>query len=390
MPLELEVREYVESDEEECLALRNAVFPPIGLDDWRQDDTAAVARRRGRLVGVIPFVVRPFRLRPGLVIRAAFANSVAVAADCRGQGIGGAMMREASRFLRSCAEAMMVYTGDEAAGRAYRFYRRTGHADLAYPARFCLKAGKWGATGLTVEAERVDASNIGILEADLLATFQKTWFGHGGFAHHEVGYYPRALSSHIFVELPVEEMLLLKAISGGRVEGYCLVGVRPDEISVLEWGWSSLEAEETVVSSLWRLSQKQGVDATVWSCRSPFNPFGGAGCQWERECRDDVLVGRCVRPEQLWEDVGEEGAPNLRLEVWTPEGEVALGEEGAPPLKLEMKRNQFDQLLLGRRNLEEDVRLQRVTVAEGTWERVVEASTALRAVPWECHQLDYI
>lgn len=386
----LEVREYVESDEEECLTLRNEVFPPIAPEDWRQDDTAAVARVGGRLVGVIPFVVRAFQLRPDLVVRAAFANSVAVAADCRGQGIGGAMMREASQFLRSRAEAMMVYTGDEVAGRPYRFYRGTGHADLAYPARAVLTGGQGRAGTTELEAKEVDANQIGPLEADLLAAFEAAWSGHGGFAHHEAGYYRRALASHIFVELPVEEMLLLKALSGGRLEGYCLVGVRPQEISVLEWAWSSPDGEEAVVSALWRLSQERDTGATVWSCRSPFRPFGGEGWRWERERRDDVLVGRCIRPEQLWRHMGGEGPPSLRLEIWTPEGELALGEEGAPLLRLEMKRAQFDQLLLCRRNLEEDVRLQRVTVAEGTWEMVLEASSVLRASPWECHQLDYI
>jgi|GEM_PF-6770722 len=387
---ELEVREYAETDEEECLALRNEVFPPIGPEDWRQDDTAVVARLGGRLVGVIPFVVRAFQLRPGLVVRAAFANSVGVAADCRGQGIGSAMMREASQLLRSRAEAMMVYTGDEVAGRPYRFYRGTGHADLAYPARVRLAGGESSTRATEVEAKKVDVDQIGSLEEDLLAAFEAAWSGHGGFVHHEAGYYQRALSSHIFVELPVEEMLLLKALSRGRLAGYCLVGVRPQEISVLEWAWYSSEGEKAVVSALWRLCQERETGATVWSCRSPFRPFGGEGWRWERERRDDVLVGRCILAEQLWRDVGGEAAPSLRLEVWTPEGELALGEEGAPVLRLEMKRAQFDQLLLCRRNLEEDVRLQRVTVAQGTWEMVLEASRLLRASPWECHQLDYI
>jgi GNAT superfamily N-acetyltransferase len=386
----LEVREYVEGDEEECLALRNDVFPPISPEDWRQDDTAAVARLGGRVVGIVPFVVRAFRLRADLVVRAAFANSVAVAADCRGQGIGSAMMREASQFLRSRADAMMVYTGDEVAGRPYHFYRGTGHADLAYPARAHLTGAQGRAIRTEVEAEKVDASQVGHLEADMLAAFEVAWSGYGGFAHHEAGYYRRALSSHIFVELPVEELLLLKALPGGRLEGYCLVGIRPQGISVLEWAWSSREGEEAVVSALWHLSQKRGVGATVWTCRSPFRPFGGEVWRWERERRYDVLVGRCIRPENLWAGVGLEGGLSLRLEVWTPEGELVLGEEGAPLLRLEMKRAQLDQLLLCRRNLEEDVRLQRVTVAAGTWEMVLAASSVLRASPWECHQLDYI
>ncbi|HEU0114575.1 MAG TPA: GNAT family N-acetyltransferase, partial [Thermomicrobiales bacterium] len=136
----IEVGERRPKDDAAALALRNAVFPPIGPAHWADSQVAAVAYRDDRLVGVIPFIVRPFALAPGVVIRAAFANSVAVAEDLRDQGIGSRMMAAAQRFLPTHADAMCVYTGNEAAGPQYRFYRRTGHHDLLYPHRMTKPA----------------------------------------------------------------------------------------------------------------------------------------------------------------------------------------------------------------------------------------------------------
>src|SRR5437868_5826355 len=120
--LPLEVREYRPEDAAAALALRNAIFPPIGPEHWPQSQTAAVALLDGQMVGVIPFTVRDFEIAPGVAIRGAFANSVAVAEEYRDRGIGTRMMAEARSFLPRWAEAMFVYTGDEGAGLAYRFY----------------------------------------------------------------------------------------------------------------------------------------------------------------------------------------------------------------------------------------------------------------------------
>jgi ribosomal protein S18 acetylase RimI-like enzyme len=384
-----DVTEYDKRDEAECLALRNEVFPPISVDDWRRGTTAAVARSEGRVVGVIPFKVRPFQLRNGVQVRAAFANSVAVADGCRGQGVGSAMMRAAARFLRERAEVMLVYTDDEGGGRPYRFYRATGHADLAFPARYRLSGGAGNAGGDTT-AQPVDPGAITDLEPELLGVFRQTWGTHGGFVSRTNGYYSRAFSSHIFVELPLEELFLVRASAGKDLGGYAIAGIRGGTAQVLEWAWASPATETAVIGGLRRFAEQRNVEVVTWSCRPPFEPFGGKEWSWAREPRNDVLAGRCIRPEEVWALAAGEPGRRLRLCVWTPEGSVDVGPTGSPPLCLEMKRRQLDQLLLCRRSLEEDVRLQRATVAAGTWEQVAAVSRALRPAPWECHQLDYI
>ncbi|HEU5432989.1 MAG TPA: GNAT family N-acetyltransferase, partial [Thermomicrobiales bacterium] len=198
----IEVRERRPDDDDSALALRNAVFPPIAPEDWVKSQAAAIARLDDRLVGVIPFIIRPFVLAPGVVIRAAFANSVAVAADLRDQGIGSRMMAAARQFLPAHADAMCVYTGREAEGPQYRFYRRTGHHDLLYPHRMTkptpapavLPGG--AAVAATDEIESVEAA--------LLDVFAQCFAGRGGFPQREPGYWRQALASHIFVEVPYD------------------------------------------------------------------------------------------------------------------------------------------------------------------------------------------
>jgi GNAT superfamily N-acetyltransferase len=387
---DLEVAEYTEADEAECLRLRNEVFPPISLEDWRRGSTAAVARLSGRVVGVIPFMVRPFQLREDVSVRGAFANSVAVAEDCRGSGVGTAMMQAAAAFLQKTADTMLVYTDDEAEGRPYRFYQATGHADLAYPARYRLAGGPDEDRQPGVAIDPVAPSTVAALEPELLEVFGRAWAVHGGFVWHVRGYYERALSSHIFAELPLDETLIVRVAPGRTLDGYALVGVRRGEACVLEWGWSSPAAEVSVVRSLWGLARERGLEVVTWSCRPPYQPFGGKGWSWVRERRKTVLAGRCIQAETVWAATAGELAGPLHVTVWTPEGTVRLGPEGAPTLSLEMKRWQLEQLLLCRRNLEEDVRAQRITVAAGTGEQVAAVSRALRTAPWECHQLDYI
>src|SRR5215212_8681610 len=126
---QIEVREYRAEDADAALALRNQVFPPIGPQHWAKSQTAAIALLDGRLVGVVPFTIRTFALAPSVVIRVAFANSVAVADDLRGMGIGTRMMDSAKLFLAARAEALCVYTSHEATGPQYRFYHRSGHHD---------------------------------------------------------------------------------------------------------------------------------------------------------------------------------------------------------------------------------------------------------------------
>lgn len=387
---DVEIREYREEDEASCLELRNRVFPPISVDDWRHGSTAAVAYLEGRLVGVIPFVLRNYALRQDLSVVSAVANSVAVSEALRGRGIGTRMMSAAAGFLQDRADTMMVYTGDEPAGRQYRFYRATGHVDVAYPVIYRLRAAGAPPAGFRAEVSSVEL--IDKLEDELLAVFGMCWRDYGGHVRRERGFYRRALSSHIFVEVPYDGMSLISLSERERLSAYAIVGVREAQATVLEWAWASPGAESALVSALHRFGLSHRAEVAVWSCRVPALPFGSPDAEWQRDGRDAVVVGQVLRPDRIWARMGthDTGSPLPTLSMWTPKRQLVLNADGKGLVSLEMKEWQFHQMLFCRGSLENDVRLQRITAGAGTWEEIGQLNRIFRSAPWEYHHLDYI
>jgi len=389
---QLEVGEHRPDDDEAALALRNQVFPPIDREHWVQSQTAAVARLDGRLVGVIPFAIRSFALAPGVEIRAAFANSVAVAEDLRGLRIGTKMMDAARQFLPARAEAMCVYTGNEAAGPQYRFYRRSGHHDLLYPRRMTLPVldqGKVPPTG--VELLSIDA--VSTVEADLLELFSACYEEWGGFPARELGYWRRALASQIFIEIPYEAFDLILARDAGRLSAYAIAGTRDKETVVLE----AAARDTAAAAPLW-----EGVTALAASRNSHSIAIPGPDFDtplhdsllragFTAQPRNDVLSGHVVAPESVYAAslrvAG--GGGQLAFEVWTPEQTVRLGS-GEPSLRLEMKEEDLHRLLLRRLDLDSAIREQRITVRTGDWDSIRRVASALTPAPWIYHHLDYI
>jgi GNAT superfamily N-acetyltransferase len=389
----IEVRERRPDDDAAALALRNAVFPPIGPDHWADSQSAAVAFLDGRLVGVIPFIIRPFVIAPGVVIRAAFANSVAVAEDLRDQGIGSRMMAAARRFLPAHADAMCVYTGREADGLQYRFYRRTGHHDLLYPHRMTRPAPA-GEHALPSGAMVAASDEMPEREAELREVFADCFAGWGGFPARERGYWRRALASRIFVEVPYDAFdLVLVRDGGGRLTAYAIAGTRERETVVLEGAARDADAAASLLAAVDALATARGAERVAIHGHDLGAPLhdallraGFAACP-----RDDVLSGQVVAPETVYDRslraAGDGDRPSV--EVWTPERALRLGP-GEPDLRLEMKEDELHRLLLRRFDLEVAVRAQRVTVRAGGWDQVRRLARVLAPAPWIYHHMDYI
>jgi GNAT superfamily N-acetyltransferase len=387
----IEVREYVVGDADAALALRNQVFPPIGPEHWAQSQTAAIARLNGRVVGVIPFVIRPFLLAPSVVIRAAFANSVAVAEDLRGMGIGTRMMAAARQFLPGHAEAMCVYTADEASGLQYRFYRRTGHHDLLYPRRM-TKGVPTDATNFPPGAELAAIDAVSTLETDLLEIYAACYAGWGGLPVRAPGYWRQALDSQIFVEVPYEAFDLMLARISSQLAAYAIAGTRERETVVLECA----SRDVTASMALWEAMEALAASREAKQIAVHGQDFGAplhdslleAG--FVAQPRFDVLSGQVVAFESVYLQSlrAADGAP-FACEVWTPERTLRLGP-GEVSLRLEMKEDDLHRLLLRRLDLEAAVREQRVTVREGNRKKVLRLARVLTSVPWVYHHLDYV
>jgi GNAT superfamily N-acetyltransferase len=388
----LEVGERRPDDDDAALALRNQVFPPIEREHWVQSQTAAVARLDGRLVGVVPFAIRSFTLAAGVEIRAAFANSVAVADDLRGLGIGTRMMDAARQFLPARAEAMCVYTGNEAAGPQYRFYRRSGYHDLLYPRRMTMPVvdqARVAPAGVAL----VSIDEISTAEADLLEVYLACYACWGGSPVRELGYWRRALASQIFVEIPYEMFDLILARDGGQLAAYAIAGTRDKETVVLE----AAARDAAAAAPLWEGAAALAALRESHRISIPGPDFGTplhdsllrAG--FRAQPRDDVLSGHVVAPESVYAaSLRAAGSENqLAFEVWTPEQTVRLGS-GEPSLRLEMKEEDLHRLLLRRLDLDSAIREQRITVRTGDWDSIRRVASTLTPAPWVYHHLDYI
>lgn len=393
----LTVREYRAEDGMDALALRNAVFPPIGPQRWTQSQTSAVAFLDGRLVGVIPFVVRDVEIAPGITIRGAFANSVAVAEEYRDRGIGTRMMQAARAFLPRWAAAMLVYTGHERGGPQYRFYAKTGHHDLAYPRRLQAPSPP-GTSSLPADAMGLPIETVRDLDAELLDVYAQCYAHCAGTPRRVPGYWPRALASHIFVEIPYDGFQLVALRADGRLQAYAIVGLKHPEAVILEC--AARPEPPGSAHDLWRavgaLARQHQAQSIVLYGQNLNTPLYGSAQQagFIPDPRDDVLVGQVIRPQALcalrWTAAAD--PPDVTLEVWTPAQSTLLrqGPDGAPVVRLEMKEATLHRLLLARVDLAAAVREERVTVRDGDWTLVERIGEVLRPAPWVYHHLDYI
>ena len=78
----------------------------------------------GEVIGTLQLSLLPGLARNGMW--RAIVESVHVRADCRGQGLGESLMREAMRLAREAGCGMIQLTSDKRRVDAHRFYARLG------------------------------------------------------------------------------------------------------------------------------------------------------------------------------------------------------------------------------------------------------------------------
>jgi hypothetical protein len=352
------------------------------------DHVTFVAEERGHIVGMMPFALRDFQIRPGVSLRAAFAHMVAVEGEWRGRGLGSAMMAYARAELRSLCDGLFVYTIVQDGHSAYNFYKRNGLVDLQYSWLLRLDTLSAGMPeGVAVSPWPAPT----IKEEALRTVYQKAYADYAGFPVRKPQYWSGATSSIIFEELP-QDLYLATCWGATELQGYAIFGVRGSTAVVLEL--AVLPGDETRVEGL-----LQGVVAGANDCgadrvevfASQAHPILGhlfkLGFRAEDHPTLRVTAGRVENLTRVWlELVGRSQGPAVRL--LTDEGQIELEGEGAL-VRLRMAEPVLHRLFLCREDIGACISRERIASPDRNIP-IERLEHIFRPAPWIYHHLDWI
>ena len=392
---EMTYREYRPDDAEDLLSIRNAIFPPLSLEQWRDcepSNTAVMAYRGDEPVGAIPMEFRPFQVAPGTVIDTIFEHAVGTREDMRSKGIGSGMIDAAREFLTDRAEAMMVYRGAERSA-GYRFYEKTGHVDLIY-----LRTATW-------EPEKADETDCAIgglseLYADaeqVFAVFSAMFGEHGGFPYrYGPGYWERAMNRGIYMVIP-QQTHYIQYPSSGPLEAYMIVGEkmgeRADQPLQVQDAAANGEGLGECFKALANLALEQS-KAVSWLLSSE-HPCREAALAagFKPDLRQTIIMGQVIAPQRLFDKVCVDAqlVADLKINVWTPTRDYVLheGPEAKTEVTIEAKDWAIHRLLCRRLDLADAVAGDIVSIQNGTREIVNRISRALPYNVWAYPVMDY-
>ncbi len=389
-------REYTPADAEDLLGIRNAIFPPLTLSQWREGEksnTASLAYLGDEIVGAIPMEFRDIQLAPGAVVSTIFEHAVGTREDMRSKGIGSGMIAAAREFLQDRVDVIMVYRGAERSP-GYKFYDKTGHVDLLY-LRTCTwepAAGRGGDCAVGGLDEFLgDAEAVASVFAEMFA-------GHGGFPYRTgPEYWPMAMARGIYHVLP-QQAHYIRYPRTGDLQGYIMVGERTGEradqpLQVQDAAATGPGALEECLRALGNLASDLGKPVT-WMLSSEHPCLQAAlDIGFVPQLRHMMIMGQVIAPQRLFGKVCTDLSllSDLKINVWTPTTDYTLYEApGAQKeITLEAKDWAIHRLLCRRLDLATAVRQDIVTVHSASEDIVNRLSEALPYDPWAYIAIDY-
>ncbi len=399
----IEAREYQPQDGPGYVEVHNSVWSgdlAIDIEIWerwcRQPTTAAIALEDGKVVGAVPFHLRDFVVRPGLVIRAAFEYSVCVYERLRSQGVGSKMMAAARQFLPAQADVMMVYRGGERSP-GYRFYARTAHYDTVFYRNLVWQAPN----GRVADGVRFcDAEEFLNREGEVLDVFVSAYGCFGGYPQRVPGYHARAFNSIQYAELKSDFYFALAEDDDG-LAGYALLArwVKGENLQIAEM--ATRGGDQAIAHGLLMAAATQA--AELGTSLTISGPDDGLYCGLARSLS---FSGRTRAEGSMFIMAHLLDAPDLaqktlrqmpelagmRIEAFTPEADYLLQDPpaSAKTITLEMKEDHLTRLLLCQLDLQSAIREHRVTAYGAGDGDIAALARAFPYCHWEYHPLDYI
>ncbi|MES2308701.1 MAG: GNAT family N-acetyltransferase [Verrucomicrobiota bacterium] len=399
--MEYQYREFVPSDLEGVLGVRNAIFAPITEQDWHREaqmSASLALDETGSIVGAIPLSFRDFRAGEGLILKTVFENAVGTREELRGKGVGAQMISSAKNFLQGRCDALFLYRGAERSD-GYRFYIKTGHQDLHYSRTFKLERPQKTGRGLSTVKKGVE--EILPKEPLLLEVFESAFFGFGGFRERGVGYYRFALEGLIYAAHP-HEFYIIEFEKNEVLQGYAIVGIRQKtkldgSLHVMEFATRnrSLEVADELFLAIADFASEKELSVTfATSDTSPYRSLLKAKGYDESERHQMVMTQILDYPalaRKSW--IPRDRLRGMEIKVWTPSRDFLLQEGSGISSKkilLEMKDDILGRLLNRRLRLKEAIAMELVTVLGADEMDIEEMAKALPYVPWIYHEIDYI
>jgi GNAT superfamily N-acetyltransferase len=355
MEQSLDIYEYKQAEQDECLAFRNNIFTPVDAEQWvAMRCTAVTARDKNGLAGFIPLQFREQLIRPGVSIPVVYENAVGVAEARRGTGIGSKMMDAAADFMADRADALMVVRSGERT-QGYRFYRRTGHSDLNYALELLLPADAVEPRDRGHEVIQVDRAGWLSAEDDLLRLHANQYSGFGGARPRGRGYWEMILDSHVFKSNGRKSLVSKK---NGVVTGY-LSGIfgtwqNKEDLCVFELVADDEDAIESLLAVAKRLSQSGAIRFPLVSLANPIRPVLEK-MNFAAGETTSHLMARLLRPDRIFGRLagGTGLVERVSLRVVTPHRTLIVNDvpNSGHTVELELKEHDLARLFLCRLNL---------------------------------------
>ncbi len=396
---QIEFREYRDEDFDSFVQLHNAVFPPVTDEQmaaWmaRDDVTAGVAVRDGRVVGEIPLHTREFMVRPGVAVTAAFQHSVCVAEEARGEGVGSRIQNVIKQFMLGRATALTVYRGDERSP-AYRFYDQNGLVDLTYHRTWRLDDA---APVASREFQAVGIEDFIAREPEALAVFEDALGYLGGRQLRKPGFLADTLSNLEMCELSPPLMAFMAEESDG-LAGYILVALRDDggPVTIVELATRGRDVSlaEVLVRSVCSLAAERGAPVLVSLsdisiCRDLFAPLGFQGTP-----RGEMIMGMPLDWQAMADRVWwrQPDLDEVEVGIRTPERDVTIHRPDGEPARtvvLEMKHHQASRYMFSRLNLQAEWNADMLTCRNATAGDITLLDRAIPWSEWEPRDIEHI
>jgi GNAT superfamily N-acetyltransferase len=392
----LTCREYRSADVEDLLSIRNAIFPPLTVEQWRAtepDMTASLAYLEDEIVGAIPLDQRDFLAAPGAPLRAAFENAVGTREDMRSKGVGGAMIECAKHFLADRCDMLLVYRGGERSA-GYRFYEKSGHRDLLYVREALWRPHVSDASGAVLGLDELYAEQDSVYRA-----FQATYAGYAGFPPRHEDYWREALGRMIYDVIP-QETIYVRYPATGPLQAYIVAGVRQGRYAndyVVVDEAASLTGPAAMAQAFWCLgaeAARRNLGVMDYQCSDhPWRPLLGQ-LGFEESPRGLMIMGQIIRPQALFARtcLAPDLLADLRIRVWTPTTDYVLSEGDRPnrEITIETKDEYLIRLLTRRLNFDAAVACDLVTLHGGDAKIAQRLSQAFPYAPWVYLHLDYL